>query len=57
MNKYPILSEEKLIKMFDNISYNYDFINHVLSFGIDILWRRKVIDLLTNIGKKKIKKY
>ena len=25
--------------MFNNIAKTYDFLNHFLSFGIDILWR------------------
>ena len=32
--------------MFDNISHRYDFLNHFLSLGIDIRWRRKAIRLL-----------
>ena len=32
--------------MFDDISNHYDFLNHFLSFGIDKLWRRKLIRLL-----------
>ena len=32
--------------MFDNISHRYDFLNHMLSFGIDRIWRRKAINLL-----------
>ncbi|WP_113738130.1 bifunctional demethylmenaquinone methyltransferase/2-methoxy-6-polyprenyl-1,4-benzoquinol methylase UbiE [Blattabacterium clevelandi] len=55
MNKNSISSEEdKLTKMFDSISSKYDFLNHILSFGIDILWRKKVINLL--IKNKKYKK-
>ena len=44
--------EEKLGKkaqvarMFDNISRQYDFLNHLLSMGIDIRWRKKAIRLL-----------
>ncbi len=30
-------------KMFDDISPNYDFLNHFLSLGIDIYWRKKFI--------------
>ncbi len=37
---------EQVEKMFDNISSNYDFLNHFLSFGIDKLWRRKTIKIL-----------
>lgn len=32
--------------MFNNISGKYDFLNHFLSVGIDILWRKKAIKLL-----------
>lgn len=32
--------------MFDNIAPKYDFLNHFLSFGIDIRWRKKAIQLL-----------
>jgi demethylmenaquinone methyltransferase / 2-methoxy-6-polyprenyl-1,4-benzoquinol methylase len=32
--------------MFNNIARNYDFLNHFLSFGIDVLWRKKLIKLL-----------
>lgn len=32
--------------MFDDISPRYDFLNHLLSFGIDKGWRRKVRKLL-----------
>ena len=30
-------------KMFDDISHQYDFLNHFLSLGIDIYWRKKFI--------------
>ncbi|MEY3679101.1 MAG: bifunctional demethylmenaquinone methyltransferase/2-methoxy-6-polyprenyl,4-benzoquinol methylase, partial [Bacteroidota bacterium] len=29
--------------MFNNISGTYDFLNHFLSLGIDIIWRKKAI--------------
>jgi demethylmenaquinone methyltransferase / 2-methoxy-6-polyprenyl-1,4-benzoquinol methylase len=35
--------KEQVATMFDNISGNYDFLNHFLSLGIDILWRKKAI--------------
>ena len=34
---------EQVAEMFDNISPKYDLLNHVLSGGIDILWRKKAI--------------
>jgi demethylmenaquinone methyltransferase / 2-methoxy-6-polyprenyl-1,4-benzoquinol methylase len=38
--------KEQVAKMFNSISGNYDFLNHFLSLGIDITWRRKAIKLL-----------
>ncbi len=32
--------------MFDNISGDYDGLNRVISFGIDIKWRKKVVKLV-----------
>lgn len=32
--------------MFDEISPRYDFLNHLLSFGLDIVWRRRLVKLL-----------
>ncbi|WP_185864955.1 bifunctional demethylmenaquinone methyltransferase/2-methoxy-6-polyprenyl-1,4-benzoquinol methylase UbiE [Blattabacterium cuenoti] len=46
--------KEKLIKnMFDHISIKYDFINRILSLGMDIIWRKKLVYLLNNFHKKK----
>lgn len=39
--------KEQVTEMFDNIAPSYDFLNHSLSLGIDILWRRKAIKLLS----------
>lgn len=38
--------KKQVAKMFDNISPTYDFLNHFLSLGIDIYWRKKAIALL-----------
>jgi demethylmenaquinone methyltransferase/2-methoxy-6-polyprenyl-1,4-benzoquinol methylase len=40
--------------MFNAISPQYDFLNHLLSGGIDIIWRKKAIKLLQNKGIKTI---
>ena len=41
------LSKKKQVeKMFDTISSNYDGLNRVISFGIDVKWRKKVVELV-----------
>lgn len=44
----------QVAKMFDNISYRYDFLNHFLSLGIDKGWRRKAVKLLEPLKPKNI---
>ena len=46
--------KEEVAEMFNNISANYDFLNHFLSLGIDHLWRKKAIKQLKNLEVKKI---
>ena len=38
--------KEEVAQMFNNISANYDFLNHFLSLGIDHLWRQKAVKQL-----------
>ena len=38
--------KEQIAAMFNSISGKYDFLNHFLSLGIDILWRKRAIRLL-----------
>jgi demethylmenaquinone methyltransferase / 2-methoxy-6-polyprenyl-1,4-benzoquinol methylase len=38
--------KEQMAKMFNNISHRYDFLNHLLSMGIDRLWRKTAIRFL-----------
>ena len=41
------MSEQQAVtEMFDGISSHYDFLNHLLSFGIDRRWRRKTSKLI-----------
>jgi demethylmenaquinone methyltransferase / 2-methoxy-6-polyprenyl-1,4-benzoquinol methylase len=46
--------KDQVAKMFNNISGRYDFLNHFLSAGIDVIWRRKAIKLLREIQPKNI---
>lgn len=38
--------KEQVTKMFDTISKEYDNLNRVISFGIDIKWRNKVVEIV-----------
>ncbi len=42
--------KEQVTEMFDTISGDYDGLNRVISFGIDIKWRKKVVK---TVGKSK----
>jgi len=46
--------KEQVATMFNNISKKYDFLNHILSMGIDILWRKKAIRMLKESQPKQI---
>ncbi|WP_098946183.1 bifunctional demethylmenaquinone methyltransferase/2-methoxy-6-polyprenyl-1,4-benzoquinol methylase UbiE [Pseudalgibacter alginicilyticus] len=38
--------KEQVTQMFDTISGDYDGLNRVISFGIDVKWRKKVVKLV-----------
>jgi demethylmenaquinone methyltransferase/2-methoxy-6-polyprenyl-1,4-benzoquinol methylase len=38
--------KEQVRVMFDNIAHKYDFLNHFLSAGIDIGWRKKLVKMI-----------
>ena len=38
--------KQQVAEMFDNISKRYDFLNHLLSLGIDKGWRNKVVRMV-----------
>jgi demethylmenaquinone methyltransferase/2-methoxy-6-polyprenyl-1,4-benzoquinol methylase len=46
--------KEQVARMFDNISHQYDFLNHFLSLGTDKRWRKKAIELLRPFNPKHI---
>ena len=46
--------KEQVAQMFDNISENYDGLNRVISFGIDVKWRRKVVSIIGKNNPKQI---
>jgi len=46
--------KEQVAQMFDNVSNNYDFLNRIMTFGIDIKWRKKVVALVGKNNPKTI---
>ena len=46
--------KEQVTKMFDTISGNYDGLNRVISFGIDIKWRKRVVSIVSEKNPAKI---
>lgn len=46
--------KEQVAQMFDTISGNYDNLNRVISFGIDIKWRKKVLQMVSKSNPKTI---
>ena len=38
--------KQQVSEMFDNVSGNYDLLNRILTFGIDIKWRNKVVKIV-----------
>jgi demethylmenaquinone methyltransferase/2-methoxy-6-polyprenyl-1,4-benzoquinol methylase len=45
-NNEQVTKKEQVADMFNNISKTYDFLNHLMSLGIDIIWRKKAINEL-----------
>ena len=46
--------KEQVTKMFDTISKEYDGLNRVISFGVDIKWRKKVVEIIKKTNPKTI---
>ena len=44
--KSSLSKKQQVAGMFNNIAWRYDFLNHLLSLGIDSYWRRKTISML-----------
>ena len=46
--------KDQVASMFDTISGNYDNLNRVISFGIDVKWRQKVLQMVAETNPKSI---
>jgi len=49
-----LTKKKQVEQMFDTISKNYDGLNRVISFGIDIRWRKNVLKRIKAINPKSI---
>jgi demethylmenaquinone methyltransferase / 2-methoxy-6-polyprenyl-1,4-benzoquinol methylase len=54
LNNSALSKKEQVAGMFDDIAFQYDFLNRFLSAGIDVQWRKKAIKQLRDIHPKKI---
>jgi len=55
--KYSSLGKkEQVTQMFDEVSSKYDLLNRILTFRLDIGWRKKVVKLVNNHTKTKKEK-
>lgn len=48
----PAKDASRIAGMFDAIAGRYDLLNHLLSAGLDVVWRRKAIDALGLSGRE-----
>ena len=54
MNVPPDKAPDRIAGMFDAIAPRYDFLNHVLSAGIDRRWRMRAIRSLRLTGRERL---
>jgi len=57
INPYKDSDQTKKVqvtKMFDTISKEYDGLNRVISFGVDVKWRNKVVELVAKNNPENI---
>lgn len=53
-SKSDLSKKEQVEQMFDNISGKYDLLNRILSMGIDVRWRKKVVQSVKKSNPKTV---
>ena len=46
--------KKQVTRLFDGISKSYDILNRIITLGIDVIWRKRVVRLLKNENPKSL---
>lgn len=47
-NKTDTSKKEQVSEMFDNVASGYDRLNRIITFGMDVKWRKRIVDIIKN---------
>jgi len=54
LTQRPSVQKQYVRSLFDSIAYRYDLLNHLLSGGVDLYWRRRAIEQIRDINPGRI---
>jgi demethylmenaquinone methyltransferase/2-methoxy-6-polyprenyl-1,4-benzoquinol methylase len=54
LTQRPSVQKQYVRSLFDSIAYRYDLLNHLLSGGVDLYWRRRAIEQIRDIKPGRI---